>query len=127
MGLASYSKGMRQKILLTAALLHNPDILILDEPFSGLDVTAASILKGLLKTLAAEGKILFYSSHVLEVVERVCDRVMILQSSRVVAYDSVKRLREMMTLPDLEQIFTQLVHQEDTTERVRKILHVVRS
>ena len=127
MGLASYSKGMRQKILLTAALLHNPDILILDEPFSGLDVTATSILKGLLKTLAAEGKILFYSSHVLEVVERVCDRVMILQSSRVVAYDSVRRLREMMTLPDLEQIFAQLVQQEDTTERVRSILHVVRS
>jgi ABC-2 type transport system ATP-binding protein len=126
MGLASYSKGMRQKILLTAALLHNPDILILDEPFSGLDVTAASILKGLLKTLASEGKILFYSSHVLEVVERVCDRVIILQRSRVVAYDSVKRLRELMTLPDLEQIFAQLVRQEDTTERVRNILQVVK-
>jgi ABC-2 type transport system ATP-binding protein len=125
MGLASYSKGMRQKVLLCSALLHNPDILVLDEPFSGLDVTAASILKGLLKALAAEGKILFYSSHVLEVVERVCDRVMILQRSRVLAYDSVKRLRELMTLPDLEQIFAQLVHQEDTTDRVRNILRVV--
>ena len=72
MALASYSKGMRQKVLLSAALLHDPEILILDEPFSGLDVTSAQVLKRLLKALASSGKILFYSSHVLEVVERVC-------------------------------------------------------
>jgi ABC-2 type transport system ATP-binding protein len=126
MGLASYSKGMRQKILLLAALLHNPEILILDEPFSGLDVTAALVLKGLLKNLAAEGKILFYSSHVLEVVERVCDRVIILQRSRVVAHDSVARLRDFMNTPDLEQTFAQLVNQVDTAERAASILRVVK-
>ena len=123
--IASYSKGMRQKVLLSAALLHNPEILILDEPFSGLDVTAAQILKGLLKFLAAEGKMIFYSSHVLEVVERVCDRVLILQNSRVVAHDSVARLRELMTLPDLEQIFAQLVRQEDTEQRAKDIMRVL--
>lgn len=126
MALASYSKGMRQKVLLSAALLHDPEILILDEPFSGLDVTSAQVLKGLLKALAARGKILFYSSHVLEVVERVCDRVAILHKSRVVANDSVARLREMMTLPDLEQIFAQLVNQEDTERRAADILEAIR-
>src|SRR5215469_13029175 len=68
--LSSYSKGMRQKILLSAALLHNPEILILDEPFSGLDVTAALVLRRLLQALAEQGKIILYSSHVLEVVEK---------------------------------------------------------
>ena len=125
MAMASYSKGMRQKVLLSAALLHNPEILILDEPFSGLDVTAAQILKGLLKALAAEGKMIFYSSHVLEVVERVCDRVLILHKSRVVAHDSVARLRELMTLPDLEQIFSQLVKQEDTDQRAHDLLRAI--
>ena len=125
MAMASYSKGMRQKVLLSAALLHNPEILILDEPFSGLDVTAAQILKGLLKALAAEGKMIFYSSHVLEVVERVCDRVLILHQSRVVAHDSVARLRELMTLPDLEQIFSQLVKQEDTDQRAHDLLRAI--
>jgi ABC-2 type transport system ATP-binding protein len=126
MALASYSKGMRQKILLSAALLHNPDILIFDEPFSGLDVTSAQVLKNLLKALAGEGKVLFYSSHVLEVVEKVCDRVIILDKARVVADDSVAHLRALMTLPDLEHIFAQLVEQEDTKQRAQDILAVIR-
>ncbi len=74
--LAGYSKGMRQKILVTAALLHDPEVLILDEPFSGLDVNAAMILRSLLRTFAARGKMVLYSSHVLEVVEKVCDKVL---------------------------------------------------
>jgi ABC-2 type transport system ATP-binding protein len=127
MALASYSKGMRQKVLLSAALLHDPEILILDEPFSGLDVTSAQVLKKLLKALATAGKILFYSSHVLEVVERVCDHFVILDKSRVVGHDSVARLRELMTLPDLEQIFAQLVGQEDIDERATSVLEVIRS
>jgi ABC-2 type transport system ATP-binding protein len=127
MALASYSKGMRQKVLLSAALLHDPEILILDEPFSGLDVTSAQILKKLLKALASAGKILFYSSHVLEVVERVCDHVIILHKAQIVAHDSVARLRELMTLPDLEQIFAQLVGQEDVDQRASGILEVIRS
>ena len=126
MALASYSKGMRQKILLIAALLHDPRILILDEPFSGLDVTSAQVLKNLLKALAAEGRCLFYSSHILEVVEKVSDRVIILHKARVVADDSVAHLRDLMTLPDLEHIFAQLVEQEDTQQRAQDILTVIR-
>src|SRR5438067_7978565 len=92
--LSSYSKGMRQKILLSAALLHNPDLLILDEPFSGLDVTTAMMFRHLLSELAHEGKMVLYSSHVLEVVEKICSRVVILHHGRMVAYESVERLRQ---------------------------------
>src|SRR5437588_1355247 len=86
--LSSYSKGMRQKILLSAALLHDPDILILDEPFSGLDVTSALMLRSLLRGRADRGKMILYSSHVLEVVEKICSNVLILRKGEVVAYDS---------------------------------------
>ena len=114
--LQSYSKGMRQKILLCAALLHNPDVLIFDEPFSGLDVTAALVFRNLLKALAKEGKIILYSSHVLEVVEKVCDEVLILRKGTVVAHDSVERLRDLLSSPSLEDIFAQLTQQTDTEQ-----------
>jgi len=114
--ISAYSKGMRQKILIAAALLHAPKVILLDEPFSGLDVTSSLILKNLLKSLAAQGKIVLYSSHVLEVVERVCSRVIILHRGRVVADDSVERLRDLMKLPSLEEIFAQLVVGEDTEQ-----------
>ena len=84
---------MRQKILLIAALLHDPDLLILDEPDSGLDVTTALVLRHLITILAARGKAVLYSSHVLETVEKLCSRVLVLHQGRVVADDSVERLR----------------------------------
>src|SRR5206468_583008 len=92
---SSYSKGMKQKILLSAALLHNPDLLILDEPLSGLDVTSALVFKNLIKSLARDGKTIVYSSHVLEVVEKVCSNVIILRKGNMVAHDSVSRLRDL--------------------------------
>ena len=85
--LAAFSKGMRQKILISAALLHDPDLIVLDEPCSGLDVTSTLILKSLVRTLSAAGKMMVYSSHVLEVVEQVATDVLILHDSRVVAHD----------------------------------------
>jgi ABC-2 type transport system ATP-binding protein len=103
--LVNYSKGMRQKVLLSAALLHNPDVLILDEPFSGLDVTAALVLRQVLAALAREGKIVLYSSHVLEAVEKICSEVVILHQGRIVAYDSVAHLRELQSSPSLEAVF----------------------
>jgi ABC-2 type transport system ATP-binding protein len=123
--LASYSKGMRQKILLMAALLHDPELLILDEPFSGLDVNASMILRSLLASLAARGKMVLYSSHVLEVVEKVCNRVLILRKGEVVAHDSVAHLRELMSKATLEGVFAQLTQPEDTDAIAHRILEVV--
>lgn len=125
--LASYSKGMRQKILLSAALLHDPELLILDEPFSGLDVNTALVLRALIRALAAEGKMIFYSSHVLEVVEKVCTSVMILRKGSAVAHDRVERLRDLLSQPSLEAVFTQLTQQEDPERTVGEILCAMRS
>jgi ABC-2 type transport system ATP-binding protein len=105
--LTAYSKGMRQKILLSAALLHNPRVVVLDEPASGLDVSTALVLRTVVKTLAAEQRIIFYSSHELETIEKISTRVIILRSGRIVADDSAARLRELMHLPSLEDVFAQ--------------------
>jgi predicted permease len=120
--LSSYSKGMRQKILLSAALLHDPDVLILDEPFSGLDVTSGLMLRSLLRQLAGRGKIILYSSHVLEVVEKICSTVLILRKGEVVAYDSIERLRELMSQPSLEGVFAQLAQVDDGDEVAHRIV-----
>ncbi|MBZ5536603.1 MAG: ABC transporter ATP-binding protein [Acidobacteriia bacterium] len=125
--LSSYSKGMRQKILLSAALLHDPDVLILDEPFSGLDVNTALVLRALLRALADEGKMILYSSHMLEVVEKVCSSVVILRDGRVVADGAIDRLRDLMQQPSLEGVFTQLTEQEDPARVVKDILAAMRA
>ena len=125
--LGSYSKGMRQKILLSAALLHDPDLLILDEPFSGLDVTSAMMLRSLLHALAARGKMILYSSHVLEVVEKVCSTVLILRKGEVVAYDSIDRLREIMSQPSLEGVFAQLADVEDGDAVAGRIIEAMKA
>ncbi len=120
--ISSYSKGMRQKVLLIAALLHNPDLILLDEPFSGLDVNSAMVLRGLISDLALRGKTVLFSSHELETVERVSARVVILHKGRVVADDSIERLRALMSLPNLEGIFAQLAIEQDTDAIVRQFL-----
>jgi len=124
--IATYSKGMRQKVLISAALLHDPGLLLLDEPLSGLDVTTSLILRDLVKRLAAEGKIVIYSSHVLEVTEKICSQVIILHKGRIVADDSVENLRHLMHLPSLVEIFSQLVAQEDTDAVARRLVEVIR-
>jgi len=125
--MSSYSKGMRQKVLLSAALLHDPQVLILDEPFSGLDVTAALVFRSLLQALANEGKMILYSSHVLEVVEKVCSEVVILHRGCVLAYDSVARLRDLRASTSLEDVFSQLVMQEDVGAVASQMIDVMRA
>jgi ABC-2 type transport system ATP-binding protein len=124
---SAYSKGMRQKILLSAALLHNPDLLILDEPLSGLDVTTALVLRELMAGLAARGCMILYSSHVLDVLEKVCSRVLILCKGRVVAHDSIEHLRESMHESSLEGIFGQLTREQDHRAVAEHILEVMRA
>ena len=120
--IANYSKGMKQRVLISAALMHDPDVLILDEPLSGIDVSSAQLFKHLLTELARQGKIILYISHVLEVVERVCARVVILYRGKVMANDSVENLRKLMNVPSLEEIFSQLVEQRDLEAVARDIV-----
>ena len=123
--IASYSKGMRQKVLLAAALLHNPEIILLDEPFSGLDVNSALVLRTVIQELAARGKVVLFSSHDLEIVERVSSRVVILHKGRVVANDSIHQLRSLMSLTTLEEIFAQLAVEQDTRGIANQILQLM--
>ena len=124
--MANYSKGMRQRILTSAALLHDPDVLILDEPLSGMDVTSAQLFKHLLTELAGQGKMILYITHMLEAVERVCARVVILYRGRIIANDSVENLRKLAKRPSLEEIFAQLVEQRDLEKVAREIISAIR-
>ncbi len=120
--ISSYSKGMRQKVLLIGALLHNPDLVLLDEPFSGLDVKSAIVLRSLISELAGRGKTVLFSSHELETVERVSARVIILHKGRVAADDSIEHLRSLSALPTLEGVFAQLAIEQDTSGIAREFL-----
>jgi ABC-2 type transport system ATP-binding protein len=123
--ISAYSKGMKQRVLISAALLHDPDLLILDEPLSGIDVTNAQLFRHLLNELARRGKAILYISHVLEVVERVCAQVVIIYKGRIMAADSVERLRELVNAPSLEEIFSQLVEQRDLEAVARDIVTAI--
>ncbi len=123
--LASYSKGMRQRVLIAAALLADPQLIILDEPFSGLDVNAALLFRHLLLELARAGRMILFSSHVLEVVEKLCSQVVILYRGEIVAQNSVANLRGLMALPSLVEVFAQLTRQQDQDSRAREIVEVM--
>jgi ABC-2 type transport system ATP-binding protein len=125
--ISSYSKGMRQKVLLSAALLHNPEIVLLDEPFTGLDVNSALILRSLFQDLAGQGKIVLFSSHELDAVERICSHVVILHKGRVVANDSIEQLRASLALRTLEDIFSQFTVEQDTAAVARQLAELIRS
>ena len=124
--ISSYSKGMVQKVLISSALLHNPDVLLLDEPLSGLDVETSLIVNALVKKLRDEGKVIFYCSHILEVVEKICSRVIIIHKGQIVADDSVDNLRDLMKLPSLVEIFNQLVVRKDTEGIAEEILKAMK-
>jgi len=123
--MGSYSKGMKQKVMIIAALLHDPEVLILDEPDSGLDVTATLVLRHLVIALARRGKAVLYSSHVLELVEKACDRVIVIHRGHVVADDSVASLQRLMSSASLEEVFSQLVLREDPQRTATDIVDVV--
>ena len=123
--ISGYSKGMRQKVLIAAALMHNPDLVLLDEPFSGPDVGSAMVLRSLIQELAARGKVVLFSSHELETVERICSRVVIVHRGRLVADDSIEHLRTLMELPTLEEIFSQLAVEQNTESTARQIVDLI--
>jgi ABC-2 type transport system ATP-binding protein len=104
----SFSKGMKQKVLIIASMIHNPDVLFMDEPLSGLDANMMLIVKDILAQLAAKGKTIFYCSHVMDVVERMCDRIVIIDKGTIIADGTFDELQAMSRGESLERIFTQL-------------------
>src|ERR1039457_6777203 len=123
--ISTYSKGMRQRVLIAAALLHDPKLLIFDEPLSGLDVVTMRLFRDLLQLLAAQGKAVLYISHVLEVVEQVCNRVIVIDKGRVRADPPPADLAKLMSLPNLESVFAQLVEQQDTRTVAQEMVEVM--
>jgi len=106
--LAEFSKGMRQKVLIAAALIHRPDVLFLDEPLDGLDANAALIVKELLKQLAGQGKTILFCSHILDVVERICTRIVIINRGRQIADGTAADIRAQTGSATLEDSFSRL-------------------
>src|ERR1700760_1031868 len=124
--LSEYSKGMKQRGLIAAALLHDPQLFVFDEPLSGLDTVSARLFKDLLILLSGEGKAILYISHVLEVVERVCSRVIVLAKGKVVADAPPGELIRLTALPTLERVFAELVQQTDTLQVARDLRDVMK-
>ncbi|AAO35244.1 ABC transporter ATP-binding protein [Clostridium tetani] len=118
--ISSYSKGMRQKLLIISSLIHNPDILFLDEPLSGLDANSVLVFKEVLSKLASEGKTIFYSSHIMEVVEKISSRIILLNNGQIAADDTFEELKKKNMEGSLEQIFNQITgftkHEEIANE-----------
>ena len=115
--LGAYSKGMRRKVVITAALLHNPPVVFFDEPLDGLDANAAVGFKALIQTLAREGKTIVYSSHILDVVERVCDRVIIIDKGKLKLDGRPDQWVAEHKSGTLEKLFTQLTGGEELERR----------
>jgi ABC-2 type transport system ATP-binding protein len=120
--IAEFSKGMRQKVLLASALLHNPDVLFLDEPLTGLDANAALIVKELLRSLAAQGKAIFFCSHILEVVERICGRIIIIDKGVIITEGTAQSICAGTGTSTLEQAFSQLTGISDVATVTRDFL-----
>ena len=124
--LATFSKGMRQKVLIAAALLHDPPVLLLDEPLTGLDVNSSLVFKDLLQELSRAGKTILYSSHVLDVVERVCNRILIIHQGNLIADGTLDSLRNQTRGGTLEQVFRQLTHSESTSPAIAQAVEAMK-
>jgi ABC-2 type transport system ATP-binding protein len=120
-----YSKGMKQRVLISASLLHDPKLLIFDEPLSGLDVVSARLFKDLLEALAAQGKAILYISHVLEVVELICNRVIVIAKGRILADAPPSELMTSLHLTTLESVFARLVQHQDTQGVARELVQIM--
>lgn len=114
--LSEFSKGMKQKVLIVSALMHRPEVLFLDEPLTGLDANAALVVKELIRGLAAQGRTIFFCSHVLEVVERVCTRIVIINQGRVIADGSAADIALAAGANSLEQAFVSLTGTRDAAQ-----------
>lgn len=122
----SFSKGMKQKVIIISSLIHNPDILFLDEPLSGLDANSVMIIKEILLSLKEEGKTIFYSSHIMEIVEKISDRIILLDDGSIVADGSFGDLKESVQQKSLEQIFNKLTGFSEYKNLAKKFISVIK-
>ncbi len=123
--MTEFSKGMKQKVVVSAALLHKPEVLFLDEPLNGLDANAAMICKELLKKMAAQGKTIFFCSHILEVVERICTRIVIINEGELIAEGNAPGIATATGCGTLEEAFSKLTGVRDVGEITSDFLNAL--
>lgn len=124
--LSSFSKGMKQKALIISALINDPDILFLDEPLSGIDANSVMVFKEVLAELARNGKTIFYSSHIMEVVEKLSDRIILINNGEIVADGNIEDLRDSSMEGSLERIFNQLTGFNEHEVIAKEIVATIR-
>ena len=122
----TFSKGMKQKVLITSGLIHNPDIIILDEPLSGLDANSVIIIKDLISRLAADGKSIFYCSHMMDVVEKVSDKIVLINEGTVIANGTFEELQQQQGNTSLENIFSHLTAKENLGDAANSLMNALR-
>ena len=123
--ISSFSQGMRQKCLIMSALLHNPDVLFLDEPFTNLDVTTVTLMKTVLQRLAELGKTILYCTHILEVAETLCPRIMIINAGKLIADAPVEELRQQTNQTALNEIFAELTETTGLDEKTAEAIRIM--
>ena len=121
--IATFSKGMRQKVMICSALLHNPDLIFMDEPLSGLDANSVIMVKEMLIHLAREGKTVFYSSHLMDVVEKISDRIILIDQGKVIADGSFEELNKLSNDENLEKMFTRLTGNTNHGEKAEAFIN----
>ncbi|MFD2938118.1 ABC transporter ATP-binding protein [Spirosoma flavum] len=124
--MTTFSKGMRQKVLLISGLLHNPDVIFLDEPLSGLDANAVVLVKEIMRQLATSGKTIFYSSHIMDVVEKISDRIIIINQGQIIADGTFAELQHQRP-ESLEQLFAQLTGSNGQTDIAEEFIHALKN
>lgn len=120
----SFSKGMKQKIHIISGLLHNPDILFMDEPLNGLDANAVIIVKEIITQLAREGKTIFYCSHLMDIVEKISSRIVLIDGGPIIANGTVEQLKQDSGSTSLEELFSKLTGKNDHSEKAGQIIDV---
>jgi len=123
--ISSFSKGMKQKVLIISSMIHNPDILFLDEPLSGLDANSVAVLKEILHQLSKKGKTIFYSSHIMDVVEKISSRIVLIKDGQILADGSFDELKNINLDSSLENIFNQLTGFNDHTDLAKKFVDII--
>ncbi len=122
----SFSKGMKQKIVIISALMHNPKVLFLDEPLNGLDASAIKTFKEIVKKLAQNGRTIFYSSHLLDVIEKICDKLIIINRGKIIASGTIEEILKIVNDTNLSDAFSRLTESEEQGERIQNFINRIK-